>query len=206
MVGNAGAWGGNVASTLLRAHILETSGEVVPWPVERFQYGYRASILKRESRVDERQPVVLKAEFSLHQGDRAALEARVAEMAAQRKVRQPPGASCGSVFKNPQGDFAGRLIESAGMKGVARGGAEISPVHANFIVNRGQATAADVRALIELARQQVQAQFGVTLDLEIQLIGRWPDLEPVLAMSADAWQETAGDEPSRAHRTTHDST
>jgi UDP-N-acetylmuramate dehydrogenase len=199
VVGNAGAWGGDVASTLLQAQILETSGEVVDWPVERFQYGYRASLLKQESKPDERRPVVLKAEFALYLGERGALEARVAEMVSQRKSRQPAGASCGSVFRNPPGDYAGRLIESAGLKGVSRGEAEISPVHANFIVNHGGAGAQDVRELIELARQQVQAQFGVRLNLEIQLIGRWPGLHSVSLMSGESRPEPAGKHPSQAY-------
>ena len=79
----------------------------------------------------------------------------------------------GSIFKNPPGDFAGRLIEQAGLKGRRVGGAEISPVHANFIVNRGGARAVDVLALIELARQTVRERFGVELELEIELVGEW---------------------------------
>lgn len=200
VIGNAGAWGGDVASTLLWAQILETEGRVVDWPVDRFQYGYRASLLKSESAADERRPVVLKAEFALYRGERATLEARVAEMASRRKLSQPGGASCGSVFKNPPGDYAGRLIESAGLKGVSSGAAEISPVHANFIVNHGGAQAADVKALIELARRQVKAQFGVTLNLEIQLIGRWPREQPISTQSED-WQEPGARNRSKARST-----
>ena len=117
--------------------------------------------------------IVLAAEFSLQAGDRGTLEGKVADMATRRKASQPPGATCGSVFKNPPGDYAGRLIEAAGLKGKRRGGAEISSVHANFIVNRTQATAADAKALIDEARQAVQAQFGISLQLEIELMGAW---------------------------------
>jgi UDP-N-acetylmuramate dehydrogenase len=85
------------------------------------------------------------------------------------------------VFKNPPGDYAGRLIEAAGLKGQRRGGAEISPVHANFIVNKEGATAVDVKALIDLIRDTVQAQFGVTLELEIELIGDWGQAAPARA-------------------------
>lgn len=201
VIGNAGAWGGNVASTLLCAKILETSGEVVDWPVDRFQYAYRDSILKRESLATGRRPVVLKAEFALHLSERAALEAQVAEMAARRKETQPAGASCGSVFRNPPGDYAGRLIEAAGLKGVSRGGAEISLVHANFIVNHGGARAADVKALIELARHQVHAQFGVDLHLEIQLLGRWPTEELDSQASGGGRQPTAAQGPCNSHGT-----
>jgi UDP-N-acetylmuramate dehydrogenase len=77
------------------------------------------------------------------------------------------------MFKNPPGDHAGRLIEAAGLKGVQRGGAQISPVHANFVINRGGATAADVWALIELARGEVARKFGVELELEIERLGEW---------------------------------
>ena len=202
VVGNAGAWGGDVASALLRAQILEAAGKVVDWPVDRFQYGYRASILKKETVADEHRPVVLKAEFTLYPGERAALEARVAEMASRRKVSQPAGASCGSVFKNPPGDHAGRLIESAGLKGVSSGAAEISPVHANFIVNQGGARAADVKALIELTRRRIQAQFGVTLNLEIQLVGRWSGEQQVSPRTTGGFQEPRVGSRGEAHGTT----
>jgi UDP-N-acetylmuramate dehydrogenase len=181
VVGNAGAWGGDVATTLIQATVLEPGGDVVEWPVERFAYGYRSSILKQEfaaraaRRRQEAAPraVVLDAEFALQAGERSLLIARVGDIAARRRVTQPPGATCGSVFKNPAGDYAGRLIEAAGLKGQRVGGAEISPIHANFVVNLGEATAADVMALIDLARQEVRTRFGVTLELEIELIGDW---------------------------------
>jgi len=173
VVGNAGAWGGDVASALVSASVLERGESVVEWLVERFEYSYRSSILKRQARPGLLPAVVLEAKFSLQQGDRGALETQVADMTARRKASQPPGATCGSVFKNPRGDYAGRLIEAAGLKGVCRGNAEISPVHANFVVNRGEATAADVEALIALARTRVQAQSGIVLELEIELVGDW---------------------------------
>jgi UDP-N-acetylmuramate dehydrogenase len=89
----------------------------------------------------------------------------------RRKKIQPPGHSFGSMFKNPPGDYAGRLIEAAGLKGAQVGGAQVSPLHANFFVNTGGATAADVLALVELARQRVREQFGVELELEVELVG-----------------------------------
>jgi UDP-N-acetylmuramate dehydrogenase len=171
VVGNAGAWGGDVASALLQATVLEPNGTVAAWPVARFEYGYRTSALKRTG--GTRRAVVLDAEFALYASDRDTLEARVTEIVEHRKASQPPGATCGSVFRNPPGDYAGRLIEAAGLKGTRRGGAEISTVHANFIVNHGDATARDVKTLIDLARQKVQALFGVTLELEIELLGDW---------------------------------
>jgi UDP-N-acetylmuramate dehydrogenase len=176
VVGNAGAWGGDVASMLVSASVLERGETVVEWSVERFEYNYRSSILKRQAMPGLLPTVVLEAKFSLQQGDRGALETQVADMTARRKASQPPGATCGSVFKNPSGDYAGRLIEAAGLKGHCSGNAEISPVHANFIVNHGGATAVDVHALIALARDRVQAQSGIALELEIQMVGDW---EPV---------------------------
>jgi UDP-N-acetylmuramate dehydrogenase len=173
VVGNAGAWGSDVSSTLVEATVLETGGDSVQWPVEWFEYGYRTSILKHGALRGAPQAVVLQASFALQPGDRQALEAQVAEFATRRKASQPPGATCGSVFRNPPGDYAGRLIEAAGLKGRRAGGAEISTVHANFFVNHGEATATDVKTLIDLARQEVKAQFGVDLQLEIELVGVW---------------------------------
>jgi UDP-N-acetylmuramate dehydrogenase len=171
--GNAGAWGGNVASTLVEATVLEPGGRVARWPVGRFEYSYRSSVLKRQSAQGNTCGVVLEATFGLKEGNRADLQAKVADIVAKRRSSQPPGPTCGSVFKNPPGDHAGRLIEAAGLKGTRIGGAEISTMHANFVVNTGTATAVDVRQLIELARRTVQDKFGVALELEIELIGNW---------------------------------
>ncbi|MGD8398175.1 MAG: UDP-N-acetylmuramate dehydrogenase [Anaerolineae bacterium] len=175
VAGNAGAWGSDVASTLVEAWVLEPDSSQSRWPPERFAYGYRSSVLREASRklADTPSPVVLAAAFQVQPGDPASIETRVAEIGAQRRSRQPHGATCGSVFKNPPGDFAGRLIEAAGLKGTARGGARISPVHANFIVNEGDATAADVVHLITLVRERVRDRFGITLELEIELLGTW---------------------------------
>lgn len=170
--GNAGAWGGDVASTLVKATILEPDGCATIWPVGQFEYSYRTSVLKRSQ---TRTAIVLEAEFGVHQGDKETLQARVAEISARRKANQPHGPSCGSIFKNPPGDYAGRLIEAAGLKGRRCGGAQVSPRHANFFINSGGATAADVKSLIDLARETVQAQFGVTLELEVELLGEWQD-------------------------------
>lgn len=178
VVGNAGAWGGDVASTLRHATVLEQPGLTQEWPVARFRYGYRNSMLKYSAQPGGHSRVILEVEFALQPADRRALEARVAEITSQRKASQPPGATCGSVFKNPPGDHAGRLIEAAGLKGLRQGQAEISPVHANFVINLGGATAADVRVLIDRAREEVQEQFDIVLQPEIELFGGW---------GTDAW-------------------
>jgi UDP-N-acetylmuramate dehydrogenase len=173
VIGNAGAWGGEVASALVSATVLEPFGEALDWPLERFDYGYRTSILKQPEARGAQQAVVLEAKFELRAAHPAELEEKVERIAAQRRASQPPGPTCGSVFRNPCGDYAGRLIEAAGLKGTRQGGAEISPVHANFIVNRGHATAADVKGLINLARETVRDRFDIVMELEIELIGDW---------------------------------
>lgn len=169
VVGNAGAHGGDTAGSLKMAEILQRDGHVEPWPAERLEYGYRTSWLKRHPG----EAAVLAATFRLERSTPGATRTRAAEHTAQRKATQPPGASMGSMFKNPPGDAAGRLIEAAGLKGARQGEAEISPRHANFFVNRGGASAADVWALIELAREKVAEQFAVRLELEVELIGDW---------------------------------
>lgn len=117
--------------------------------------------------------VVLAAHFQLATGDRERIRIEVDRHLAHRRKTQPiDQQSCGSVFKNPTGDHAGRLIETAGLKGAREGGAQISPLHANFIVNTGNATAADVIALIERAKDAVQEQCGIELIPEVRIVGR----------------------------------
>lgn len=150
------------------------------WSAERLGFAYRSSALKRggaSSNVDSRprqlENIVLAAVLRLERSTPQAVQARNEELVAYRRRTQPPGASMGSMFKNPPGDYAGRLIEAAGLKGARRGDAEISPLHANFFINRGQATATDIYELILLAQKSVLAQLGVELELEIELLGEW---------------------------------
>ncbi len=166
--GNAGAFGSDVAASLLQAEVLTESGRQT-WPVEKFAYGYRTSALKRGTL----KGIVLSAEFGLKRSTKEAVSVKIAQFSARRKATQPAGASMGSMFKNPPGDFAGRLIEAAGLKGTRIGAAEISPLHANFFINHGQTQAEDIRALIRLAQKTVAEKFGVMLELEIELIGEW---------------------------------
>lgn len=168
--GNAGAYGGEVAQNVQWVEVLTPNGQTRRWPVNELAYGYRTSALK-EWKMRGGQFVILAAEFLLTVADPADLQARVDEFVAHRKRTQPPGASMGSMFKNPPGDHAGRLIEAAGLKGHRLGTAQISPVHANFFINSGDGNARDMLALIQLARAAVQAQFGVALELEVELIG-----------------------------------
>lgn len=166
--GNAGAFGGDMSQNLRQAELLTRSGRRT-LTVAEMGYGYRTSLLKR----GELQGVVLAAELQLQPGDPQTIIRQMEAWTARRKATQPPGASMGSMFKNPPGDFAGRLIEAAGLKGTRIGNVEVSPVHANFFVNHGETRAADVRALIEKVRQTVFEQFGVELELEIELLGEW---------------------------------
>jgi UDP-N-acetylmuramate dehydrogenase len=166
--GNAGAFGGDVAGSLVRAEVLTPTGRAWRAPNE-MGYGYRSSALKR----GDGKAVVLSAEMLLHTSSAAEAQARIKDFTSQRKASQPPGASMGSMFKNPPGNFAGRLIEAAGLKGSRVGSAEISRVHGNFFLNTGDTRAEDVRALIDLAQRTVLEQFGVKLELEVELLGEW---------------------------------
>jgi UDP-N-acetylmuramate dehydrogenase len=201
VVGNAGAQGGDMAGNLLLAEILHRREQAgingnmseirvsrEEWPVDRLNYAYRSSELKEErgpakedmakpanSRQTRQRPgtVVLAALLRLERSNQEAIQAKMDEYLIQRRSTQPPGASMGSMFKNPAGDAAGRLIEAAGLKGMHTGGAEISPKHANFFINHGGATAADIWSLICTARERVAEKFGVDMELEIELIGNW---------------------------------
>ncbi len=166
IVGNAGAHGSCIADNLLVVSVLDAAGVVRELPKTELEFGYRTSRFKRAK--DE---IVLRAEFELVRDEPAACLARMNAYAAHRRRTQPTEASVGSMFKNPPGDYAGRLIEQAGMKGARVGGVEVSPLHANFFVNRGGATANDVLRLIEIVRERVRDKFGVELELEIEVVG-----------------------------------
>jgi UDP-N-acetylmuramate dehydrogenase len=171
VVGNAGAHGGDVASSLEVAEILQRDEGRQSWSPDRFAYRYRGSILKE----GKERVVVLSATFRLSHEEPGVIQERLDAYLDHRRRTQPPGASMGSMFKNPNGDHAGRLIEAAGLKGTRQGGAEISNVHANFFINLGDATAQDVYALIKKARDSVQAKYGIDLELEIELFGDWEE-------------------------------
>ena len=166
--GNAGAFGGDMAGSLLYADLLTGTGRE-RWSVEKMEYRYRASALKRSTL----KFVILGAEMRLEHGTKEAVRFKIGEFVSKRKSTQPPGASMGSMFKNPPGDYAGRLIEAAGLKGTHIGKAEISSVHGNFFINQGDTKASDIRKLIELAQKTVAEKFSVQLELEVELIGEW---------------------------------
>jgi len=166
--GNAGAFGGDMAGSLISAELLTENGRET-FTVDQMGYGYRTSVLKR----DEVKAVVLSAELALMNSTKEDVTVKVQQFSAHRKTTQPPGASMGSMFKNPPGDYAGRLIEAAGLKGARIGNAEISPVHGNFFINHADTKAEDIRALIQLAQKTVKEKEGVDLELEIELVGDW---------------------------------
>jgi UDP-N-acetylmuramate dehydrogenase len=146
-----------------------TSAEVIVRPAAACGFVYRDSALPRDE-------IVVEAELALFPRPRAEIEADVHALRERRKQREPKKVSnAGSIFKNPPGDYAGRLIEACGLKGTRVGGAECSPVHANWLVNTGTATAADMLALIELVRARVSEVHGVALELEVKVIGDDPD-------------------------------
>ena len=169
--GNAGAHGSDMAENVLMAKILHQKRGIEDWPVEKLDYQYRSSILKRE----KMPVVVLSAVLKMIKTSREEAWERIKLYQAHRKETQPPGASMGSMFKNPPEDYAGRLIEAAGLKGRRIGRAMISPVHANFIINLGDATAADIWQLMILAQEAVNEKFGVSLEPEIELIGEFEE-------------------------------
>lgn len=169
VVNNAGAQGYEIKDCLRQAEVLGPRGEVRWWRNAELQFEYRASFLKAHPG----EYVVLRAEFELVRDEPAACLARMSRYTEYRRRTQPSEPSIGSMFKNPPGDYAGRLIEAAGLKGTRIGQVEVSRVHANFFVNLGGATAAQVMELVELTRRRVHEAFGVELELEIQLVGEW---------------------------------
>jgi len=166
IVNNAGAFGASMADVVVEVERMDVEGSLGVWTAPQLEFGYRSSRLK-----GARGAAVLLATLRLTRSDPATERRKLEEYAAQRRQRQPAGASAGSVFKNPSGESAGRLIEEAGLKGKRVGGAHVSAKHANFIVNDRHATAGDVRALIELAQSSVWQRFGIQLELEIELVG-----------------------------------
>jgi UDP-N-acetylmuramate dehydrogenase len=167
--GNAGANNSDMAENLILAEILHPITGSEMWSMERLEFAYRSSILKRTTS----QAVVLAARLRLAQSTIKEVQARMDAFNEKRRSTQPSGASLGSMFKNPVGDYAGRLVEAAGLKGTRIGDAEISSQHANFMINLGHARAADYWNLIQKARQTVHDHFGIDLELEIEMLGDW---------------------------------
>lgn len=163
--GNAGAWGGSVADHLGRVRLVTDQGDDLVLAREMIPFRYRLSGLPAGS-------VIVQATFALAPGDPTRIRQQISRWLVQRNATQPVEfRSAGSIFKNPSGDYAGRLVEAAGLKGTRLGGAMISEKHGNFFVNLGGARAADVLALVALAQERVLATTGIALELEIRVIG-----------------------------------
>ena len=167
--GNAGAHGSDIKASLKMAKILHKTEGKTEWPVERLAYEYRSSVLKRE----KIPAVILSATFNAVHSSRDEAWEKIIAFQTHRKDTQPPGASMGSMFKNPVSDYAGRLIEAAGLKGRRIGRAMISPIHANFIINLDGATAQDIYQLMKTVRLTVEEKFGILLEPEIELLGEF---------------------------------
>ena len=163
---NAGAYDGEFKDVAVGVRCLTPEGEVFEVPAAEAAWGYRASLMM------ERGYVVLGATLRLRPDDPAAIRARMDDLRRRREDKQPlEMPSAGSTFKRPEGYYAGKLIQDAGMQGRSVGGAQVSTKHAGFVVNAGDATAADVLGLIELVQSQVKSKFGVDLEPEVRLWG-----------------------------------
>lgn len=170
VVMNAGAYGFEMKNVLCKATVLCGDGTVRTVTGDDLQLGYRTSCIPGNGWV------VLEAEFLLTPGDPEAVRAKMEELAARRKEKQPlEFASAGSTFKRPEGYFAGKLIEDAGLKGYTVGGAQVSEKHGGFVINRGNATAEDIYRLCNDVKRRVKERFGVTLEMEVKLLGTFSD-------------------------------
>jgi UDP-N-acetylmuramate dehydrogenase len=164
---NAGAFGGEIGNIVEYVDGVDAHGEPQRIPRGALRFGYRRFDLPPGF-------IVTRLEFLLQPGDRAAIHAKRNDAKRRRETHQPLGCpNAGSIFKNPPGEYAGRLLEAVGMKGERRGGAMVAEQHANFIVNVGGATAADVHALMIEAARRVWEAKGVRLEPEIKLVGDW---------------------------------
>lgn len=174
VVNNAGAHASDVAGSLLSATVTDASGRTDTLTPDDLAYRYRQSALKPPATTRSRL-VVTGARFRLKPDPDGTAPSQVEELRLHRLRTQPvKEASAGSTFKNPDANYAGALVEAAGLKGYRLGGAQISPLHANFILNAGGATAHDVVQLILLMQQAVEERSGIHLEPEVQFVGRWP--------------------------------
>lgn len=164
---NAGAYGGEIAQVIVSARVLTPEG-VRTVSKDELSLGYRSSAVMQNGWV------VLEATFELAPGSPDEIKATMADLAARRREKQPlQYPSCGSFFKRPVGYYAGALIEQAGLKGYRVGDAQVSEMHAGFVINRGHATSSEIYRLMQEVQCRVQAQFGVTLEPEVRLIGHF---------------------------------
>ena len=165
---NAGAYGGEMKQIVESADILTADGEVKTLSVDELGLGYRTSVISRNDYV------ALEVVLKLNKGSREEIRARMDELKEKRVQKQPlEYGSAGSTFKRPEGYFAGKLIEDAGLRGYRVGDAQVSEKHCGFVINRGSATAAEVAQLMEDVADRVEQKFGVRLEPEVKKIGEF---------------------------------
>lgn len=163
---NAGAYGGEMKDILKSVKVLTRDGQRKTLSVEELELGYRHSC------IPEKDYIVVEAQFSLSEKPEEEIRSLMAELSGRRREKQPlEYPSAGSTFKRPEGYFAGKLIMDAGLRGYTVGGAQVSEKHCGFVINRGNATAADVKKLMEDVQKKVYEKFGVTLEPEVKIIG-----------------------------------
>jgi UDP-N-acetylmuramate dehydrogenase len=171
LVMNAGAYGSEFEKVVDTVYGRNHQGNPIQFSREQMRFTYRDSHLPAGT-------VVTRVRLSLHRQESSRVSMKVRELVTKRKSSQPSGyPNSGSMFRNPPNDYAGRLVDAAGLKGKQIGRAQISAKHGNFIINLGGASAEDVRRLMELARAEVEARFGVVLIPEVKLIGRWASVK-----------------------------
>lgn len=170
VVMNAGAYGGEMKDVLKEVTVMTGDGEIITLPAEKLEMGYRTSIVKKKGYL------VLSAVLVLKKGDQEAIKTRMKELTEQRVSKQPlEFPSAGSTFKRPEGYFAGKLIMDAGLRGYQTGGAQVAEKHCGFVINKDNATAADVCRLMKDVQDRVKEQFGVTLEPEVKFLGDFGD-------------------------------
>lgn len=163
---NAGAYDGEIKNVILEAEVLDSDGNIIILNRDELDLGYRTSKVMKENFI------VLSAIFQLELGDKEKIQDRVNELTRKREEKQPlEYPSAGSTFKRPEGYFAGKLIQDAGLKGYSIGGASVSEKHSGFVINKGGATAKDILNLIEHIQNEVKKQFGVDLHPEVRILG-----------------------------------
>lgn len=168
VVMNAGAYGGEMKDVVKTVTVLTKEGTVRVLEREELSFGYRTSIIEKE------QYIVLKVTIQLDKGEAEAIKAEMDRLREQRTSKQPlDRPSAGSTFKRPEGQFAGKLIMDAGLRGFSVGDAQVSEKHCGFVINKGQATAAEVNELIEEVTKQVEEKFGVRLEPEVKRLGEF---------------------------------
>jgi UDP-N-acetylmuramate dehydrogenase len=163
---NAGAYGGEIKDCIESAVIMTEQGEIRELTKEELQLGYRSSVIQKENYI------VLEGTFLFHEGKKEEIQAAMRELNQKRRDKQPlEFPSAGSTFKRPEGYFAGKLIQDAGLRGYRVGDAQVAEKHCGFVINRGQATAAEVERLIQDVQEKVQEKFGVRLEPEVRIVG-----------------------------------